>query len=75
MKREQWQTDAQNTRRVADNIVAALRGQDEGAQIEWQLWPACNSAGISREVFDRAIFVLLTSKRVEQSYDRIYVFG
>jgi hypothetical protein len=65
----------QTIRNVAEAVERSLRGEREGAQIEWMLWPVCQKQGISRAVFDRAIDVLLIQKRVVQSYDRIYVEG
>lgn len=67
-----YNPEDQTVRNVKDAILLSIVGRREGALIEETLWPAIESCGVDRTLFNRAIATMKRAQQVIQSYDRLY---
>jgi hypothetical protein len=72
-KREAWEIEAQATKNVAEAIERFLHMLPAGSSrsVE-QMWEPISGTGVSREIFDRAVWTLQQGQRIRKIKDRLY---
>ena len=69
--REPWEINAQIVRDVAEAIERVINELPEGGSID-RVWQTIETFKVDRVLFDRALWVLKTQRRVRRIKDRLY---
>lgn len=72
MTRAAWQVEAQTVRNVAEAIERVLAEVGHRGASEAALWTAIESCGVTREVFDAALRVLVTRRVVRRTREAVF---
>lgn len=72
--RRDLQDEAQAIRNVAEAIERVLRDAPEGFRLTL-IWDTLQATGVSFEVYDAAVSVLLTQRRARVEGDRLFAGG